>query len=290
MGTSGAWGGSQTERWREARELLDQVEDLGPPGPPDPQPRPEADPAADPPPAADALLDAIAAGLAGDDPAAADPAGRPLPSLAALLGPRRTGGTGGSGGSGGAGGGAAPGGGGGGGGRRRQLGRAAQRGGVAIGAAYALRRGDVAALADVGLNLAELQAMSPRAQRMALLDAILGAPNHPDDVAARRAADEQLREILTAPSGADPDPLDLVRGFVGKLIHQVAVVELVDQLDRSAADPAAALRKERRLGEWIRARLARERFGATGALVALADFQRIAARLLATALSILRSS
>jgi hypothetical protein len=282
MGTSGAWGGSQTERWRQARELLDQLQDPGPPGPSDPRPPPDTDPAADPPPAAAELLDAIAAALAGDDPVAADPAGRPLPSLGVLLGPHRSGG-----GTGGGSGGAPPGSGGGGG--RRQLGRAAQRGGVAIGAAYALRRGDAAALADVGLHLAELQAMSPRAQRMALLDAILGQPNHPDDVAVRRAADEQLREILTSPSGDDPDPLDLLRGFLGKLIHQIAVVELVGQLDRGAADPAVALRKERRLGEWIRARLAREQFGAAGALVALADFQRIAARLLATALSILRS-
>jgi hypothetical protein len=256
---------------------------------PDPDQRPDRPPA--PPPEVGALLDAIASGLAGDDPAAASPADRPLPSLGALLGPRPGAAGHGSGGAPGRGGGAGAGGGGGGGGGggRRQLGRAAQRGGVAIGAAYALRRGDAAALADVGLNLAELQAMSPRAQRMALLDAILGQPNHPDDVAARRAADEQLREILTAaPSPAAPDPLDLLRGFVAKLIHQVAIVELVGQLDQGAADQTAALRKERRLGEWIRARLPRERFGARGVLVTLADFQRVAARLLATALSILR--
>jgi len=283
MGTSGAWGGSQTQRWRQARQLLDQLPDSGPP---DPRPHPDTDPPADPPPAADALLDAIATGLTGDDPSAtADPPGQPLPSLGALLGPRRP-----DRGSGGGGGSAGRGSGGGGGGGRRQLSRTAQRGGVAIGAAYALRRGDAAALADVGLDLAELQAMSPRAQRMALLDAILGQPDHPDDVAVRRAADEQLRELLTTSPDGDPDPLDLLRGFVGKLIHRVAVVELVDQLDRGATDQAAALRKERRIGEWIRARLRRERFGATGALVALADFQRVAARLLATALSILRST
>jgi hypothetical protein len=286
MGTSGAWGGSQTQRWQQARQLLDQLPD---PGPPDPQPPPDTDPLPELPPlAADALLQAIAAGLIGDDPAATgDPAGRPLPTLAALVGPRRPG-RGRTGGGGGAAG-ASGGGGGGGGGGRRQLGRAAQRGGVAIGAAYALRRGDAAALAEVGLNLAELQAMSPRTQRMALLNAILGQPDHPDDVAVRRAADEQLRELLTTSPDGDPDPLDLLRGFVGKLIHQVAVVELVDQLDRGAADQTAALRKERRIGEWIRARLRRERFGATGALVALVDFQRVAARLLATSLSILRS-
>jgi hypothetical protein len=287
MGTSGAWGGSQTQRWQQARQLLDQIPDSSSS---DPRPRPDTDHPADlPPPAADALLDAIAAGLIGDDPsAAADPAGRLLPSLDALLGPRRPGRGRGGGGRGVVG--QSSRGGGGGGGSRRQLGRAAQRGGVAIGAAYALRRADAAALADVGLNLAELQAMSPRAQRMALLDAILGQPDHPDDVAVRRAADEQLRELLTTSPDGDPDPLDLLRGFVSKLIHQVAIVELVDQLDRGAADQTAALRKERRIGEWIRARLRRERFGTTGALVALADFQRVAARLLATALSILRST
>jgi hypothetical protein len=287
MGTSGAWGGSQTQRWQQARQLLDQLPDTGPSNP---QPPPDTDPPAElPPPEADALLEAIAAGLIGDDPSAAvNPTGRPLPSLNALVGPRSPGG-----GRGGGGGGAAGqrgGGRGGGAGGRRQLGRAAQRGGVAIGAAYALRRGDAAALAEVGLNLAELQAISPRAQRMALLNAILGQPDHPDDVAVRRAADEQLRELLTTSPDGEPDPLDLLRGFVGKLIHRVAVVELVDQLDRGAADQTAALRKERRIGEWIRTRLRRERFGATGTLVALADFQRVAARLLATALSILRST
>src|SRR6266542_5055544 len=109
MGTSGAWGGSQTERWRQARDLLDQLQDPGSPGPSDPTLRPDTDPATDPPPGADALLDAIAAGLAADDPGAADPGGRPLPSLGALLGPRRPGGstggsTGGGGGRGGGGG------------------------------------------------------------------------------------------------------------------------------------------------------------------------------------------
>jgi hypothetical protein len=82
--------------------------------------------------------------------------------------------------------------------------------------------------------------------------------------------------------------LDLLRGFVGKLIHRVAVVELVDQLDRGATDQAAALRKEQQIGQWIRARLPRERFGSTGPVVALAQFQRVAARLLVTALAILR--
>jgi hypothetical protein len=286
MGTSGAWGGSQTQRWQQARQLLDQIPDSDPS---DPRPRPDSNRPADlPPPAADALLDAIAVGLMGDDPsAAADPVGRPLPSLDALLGRRGSGrGRGGGGGAAGQSGG----GGGGGGGGRRQVGRAAQRGGVAIGAAYALRRGDAASLAEVGLDLAELRAMSPRAQRMALLNAILGQPDHPDDVAVRRAADEQLREILTTTPDGDPDPLDLLRGFIGKLIYRVAVVELVDQLDRGAADQTSALRKERRIGEWIRARLRGERFGVTGALIALADFQRVAARLLATALSILRST
>jgi hypothetical protein len=163
-----------------------------------------------------------------------------------------------------------------------------RRGGLALGSAYALRRGDAAALGELGLNLGELQAMSPRQQRMALLNATIGAASHPDDVALRRAADEFLKQVLTADT-TEPEPIGLIRDFVASYIFNVSLVEIAKQLDEGQIDQAEALLREREIRDWTRARLRREDFGIDGPLVSLRDFQQTAARLAATALTILQA-
>lgn len=270
MGTSGAWGGSNRQSWNHARELFDAAVggqgDSGIPG----------------------LVQAVVDALIDEDPAALAPV---VPSDAQPLdlpGPVsvRSSGGGGGGGGGSAGGVRAAGTGRSGGSSSRRVGRSAGRGGVAIGAGYALRRGDAAALGELGLDLAALQAMSPREQRLALLNATLGDANHPDEFALRRAADEFLKEILTG--NPVPDPVELLRDFIAKLIHNLGVVELMRQIDGGAVDAQAAAKKEKRIAAWVKARLRKESFSVEGTLVSLREFQRTAANLSATALTILR--
>jgi hypothetical protein len=158
---------------------------------------------------------------------------------------------------------------------------------VALGSAYALRRGDAATLREIGLDLAELQAMTPRQQRVALLNATLGAASHPDDVALRRAADQFLKLVLTAETV--PEPIDLLRDFVALYIHSVGLVEIGKQLTEGVIDQALAVRREREIRDWIRARLRRETFGVEGPIVSYQQFRQTAARLAETAFTILRA-
>lgn len=271
MGTSGSWGGSNRQSWQHARELFNvAVGAQGDGGIPK-------------------LVQAIVDALIDEDPAALWPATPAATLPLNLPGPVRVKGSGG--GSGGGGGGArsgarAAGSGRAGGGSRRRVSGGASRGGLALGGGYALRRGDAETLLELGLDLAELEAMSPREQRLTLLNATLGDANHPDEFALRRAADEFLKQILTA--GQVPKPVELLRDFVAKLIHNLGIVELMRQIDTGAVDARAAARKEKRIGDWIRTRLRRETFDVKGALLSIREFQAVAARLAATALTILR--
>lgn len=275
MGTSGAWGGSNRQSWNQARELFDTAVggqgDSGIPG------LVQA--------VVDALIDEDPAALAPEVPSDTQPLDLPGPVSVSSSG---GGGGGGGGGGASAGGVRAAGKGRSGGSSRRRVGRSAGRGGVALGAGYALRRGDAAALGELGLDLAALEAMSPREQRLALLNATLGDANHPDEFALRRAADEFLKEILTR--DPIPDPVDLLRDFIAKLIHNLGVVELMKQIDDGAVDAQAAAKKEKRIAAWIQTRLRKESFSVEGTLVSLREFQRTAAKLSATALTILRGS
>ncbi|HYN35682.1 MAG TPA: hypothetical protein VEV82_01790, partial [Actinomycetota bacterium] len=266
MGTSGAWGGSNRQSWNHARELFDTaVGGEGVSGIP-------------------SLVQAVVDALIDEDPAALAPATPSDEALLDLPGPVSVSSSG-DGGGGGGGGGAvsgvsAVGKGRAGGSSRRRVGRSAGRGGLALGAGYALRRGDAAALSELGLDLAALQGMSPREQRLALLNATLGDANHPDEFALRRAADEFLKEVLT--SEPVPDPVELLRDFVAKLIHSLGIVELMRQLDKGAVDAQAAAKKEKQIAAWIKARLRKESFSVEGTLLSLREFQRTAAKLSAT--------
>lgn len=170
-------------------------------------------------------------------------------------------------------------------GSRRNVVRAARLGGSVLAAGYALQGKDQAELAKIGLRLDELQAMRPRQQRLVLLNAIIGDTTHPDDVALRKAADEFLKKILT---DTPPTPLDAIRDFVVFLIVGLSMVEVKSQLDSGAVDIAEAIKKEKSVKEWIIARLSKEDFGLSNITIGIAEFQQITARLMATALEILK--
>jgi hypothetical protein len=115
---------------------------------------------------------------------------------------------------------------------------------------------------------------------------MIGDTTHPDDVALRKAADEFLKKILTA---SPPTALDAIRDFVASLILRLGMIEVKRQLDSGDVDVAKAIQKEKTIAEWISARLRAENFGLSGVIIAIAQFQNVARRLMATALQILRA-
>jgi len=282
MGTAGVYGGSGTQPWSSVRDSFD---DLPEPDPGDGLGTPSSSGNTDDPGAAgplDVLAGLVADALAADDPALMRPA-RPT-SIAALL-PRpgsRGGGsgrggviTGESGGSGRAGGGS----------RRSVVGGAA-RGGVAIGGAYALRAGDRAGLAELGLDLDDLRRRGPRSQCARILDVVLGEGGHPDEAALRAAAAEQLKAVITEPD--PPAESDSLRGFIAAFVFQLALVELRSQLASGELDVASATRREGRLRRYLQTRV-RHLSVPTAGRLSIADFGTHADRLAREAIGLLRA-
>jgi hypothetical protein len=285
MGTSGAYGGSGNTAWNSARQMLDDLpvpaSSGGSDGPGD-DGRDEANDDG----ALAGLAGALADALAGDDTTLGSPPS-PFP-LTGLL-PRRGHG-GGGGGGGGAPGGAIRGESGGtgrtGGGSRRSVARSAARGGAAIGGAYALRSGNREALAEIGLDLDELRGMGPRAQCARILDAMLGEAGHPDEMALKIAAGEQLKAIITMP--APPTEADALRGFIAAFVFQMGLVELRADLAKGLIDSATATRKEGRLRRYLNQRAAALTVPTTGTM-SIADFSAHADRLVREAIALLRA-
>lgn len=284
MGTSGAYGGSGNQAWNNARQLLDDLpvpassdggDGSGDDGGDD----------ADDDGALAGLAGALADALAGDDTTLGSPPA-PFP-LSGLL-PRR--GPGGGGGGGGAPGGGIRGESGGagrtGGGSRRSVARSAARGGAAIGGAYALRSGNREALAEIGLDLDELRGLGPRAQCARILDAVLGEAGHPDEMALKIAAGEQLKAIITM--ATPPTEADALRGFIAAFVFQMGLVELRADLAKGLIDSATATRKEGRLRRYLDQRAATLTVPTTGTM-SITDFSAHANRLVGEAIALLRA-
>lgn len=293
MGTSDSYGGSNAEHWRDFRTAWDGITvgvggpstpppdgapSLGPPPsdtpPPDQQPPP--DPRLDP------LGNALLGALSRDD-ALARQASIPTLPLRSMLARRHGAG-------GGGGGGAATGttGSPGRAGARssRQVITGAGRGGAALGAAYALRARDPAALADYGLSLAELDGLGPRGQAVKIVSLILGDDGHPDEAAVRQAATQQVKRILI--EGTEVPPADAVRGLVGELIFRLGLTELKDQINAGTLDGKQAAAREQSLRGWVAAKLRALPIGTSGQ-VTRAELHQATAELAHRALRIVRA-
>jgi hypothetical protein len=278
MGTSGAYGGSGRKAWEDARKLLDDL-----PLALDGDGKGEGNDVDGLPDGGDAQVAALAGALAialtGDDITLRVP--QTLLTLADLL-PRR--GTGGGGGGGGAiraessGSGRASG------GSTRSITRSAARGGAVIGSAFALRSGNREALAEFGLDLDELRSLGPLTQCSRILDVVLGEGGHPDEMALRAAAAEQLKAIITMET--PPTEADALRGFIAAFVFQIALVELRSDLAKGVIDPATSARKEGRLRRYIRQRASDLTVPATGTM-SITDFSVQADRLVREAIALL---
>lgn len=289
MGTSGAYGGSNTQPWRDAHDAFEGMPPgpgLGGPGDGDDGDAGDGD-GED---SAAGLAGAIADALGRDDAGVSAPAQASPYALGSLIA-RGPGGGGGGGGGGGvvrSGGlrGESGGTGRSGTGSGRSIGRGAARGGAAIGGAYALRAGDATALADLGLDLDHLRTLSRRAQCARILDAVLGEGGHPDEAALRAAAVEQMKAVLSEPT-APPAEGDALRGFIASYVFQLALVELRSGLERKDINVPEAARREGQLLRYLKKRVEQLKVPARGRL-RIQEFAQHADRLVREMLNMLR--
>lgn len=163
-------------------------------------------------------------------------------------------------------------------GRAARLVAGARSGGRAIAAAYAYDRGDADTLAGLGLDLAELQAMSLRQRCQAILDATMAAVDQPDDVAMRRAAVEILKEMLGA--DAMPAAIDAVRAFLVNYIFEIALVEVARTRQEGRLSASELSSREKRARDYLRRRVDALDLSLDGASVAPSALSDAMARLL----------
>jgi hypothetical protein len=128
--------------------------------------------------------------------------------------------------------------------------RLAAVGSRAIAAGVALRDGDGATLAELGLDLAELGALDPFDQCNRILDAVVESASM-EEAEARRAAASALLTLL------EPGPADAVvaiQVFVTECVFQAWLTE-VGQAMRESRRAAPSLATERRVRGFIEARV-----------------------------------
>lgn len=291
MGTSGAYGGSNSTAWNEFRDawsgLGSSGDGDGTEGTDNSKPDQPSDTLFDPiSPASnlDRVGQALIDALWRDDPSTRRNTVPPIPRPRTPG--RRGAGAGGASGAGGTGGRSA------GTGRSgsrssRQVIGGASRGGATIGAAYALRNRDTQRLADYGLSLAEFDSLTPRARISKLVALMIGDDGHPDDRAIRRAATEQVKRIV-ATDGEPPTANEAIKGFVSAYIFQLGLVELKDQITSGTLDGNEALTRERMLRGWIDAKVRALDIDA-GPAVSANDLHQTAADLAQRAIRVLRA-
>lgn len=291
MGTSGAYGGSNTGDWQKARETFDRLlgagsgggtsdAELGGDDRPTQTTTPPVGPQAGTPPDIGALAQSIAAALRRDDPLLRlrRP---PRYSVGSLL-PMRGGGGGGGAGAHGrsATGGRA------GARSRRQVLRGAARGGNALAAGLALRAGDRATLAELGLDLDQLTRLGARARIDRIIETVLGDDGHPDDHVIKKAVAKGLAAIL---GDSPPTALETVRIFVVDYVFGLALVEIKAQLARGDVDPRRAATTENELHEYLMRRSNTLVVADDEATLASLELRNISARLTREALSIVEA-
>jgi len=281
MGTSGAYGGSGRRDWKKARQLLlDFPQSANGSGTDGAQPPNEDE-------MIDSLWGTIADALVGEDPSLDNPSvDEELISLDHFVPHLRVRSSQRSGGAGGAVQGARRPVGRSGTGSRRQVARSAARGGTALGAAYAVRRGEAGPLEELGLSLDDLRGLSPVRQCAAILDAVLGEGGHPDEFALRKASLESLKQILQSES--PPEEIDAVRGFVVNFVFELMLVELQAELDAGTVDATESAQREKKMRRYLERRVGQVRLNASGQ-VKPSELRAIAARLAGEVIRVLRA-
>ena len=127
--------------------------------------------------------------------------------------------------------------------------RDAARGALVFAAIDAVETNDSSALAELGVDLAELAGLNGRELFLHLMDLILGGPSHPEDRALRKAV------LATLRSGPDGQTLgDRIAAFVAALAWERTSVQLASATERGA--PTAS-RNSEKIKRWIGAKVNR---------------------------------
>lgn len=173
-------------------------------------------------------------------------------------------------------------------GTRRVTSQAA-RGGSAIGAATAYRNRDGSALAEFGLSLEELDALSPRLRCARILDMAIGQAGHPDEQALRHASLEQIKALTAeGPDGNTVSGIESLRSFIGELTVRLGLVELRDKYLAKDLTAKQTLQREKGLRQWVKAKIDRLDIGKYGR-VSPTEFHQVAKQMSADALRLLGS-
>ncbi|WP_100500970.1 hypothetical protein [Geodermatophilus chilensis] len=221
MGTSGAYGGSGSASWDDAHDLYQQVTSSSP---------------GSAGPSTSQLVTALAAALRrANGDRSADAGAYSATGTARVRGLSADGYT-----------------------RSRTSGgsaggfvRRAARGAAAVGGAQAYRARDGQALTDLGLDLAALDALpSDRDRCVAIADALLGAPAHPDDAALKAAAIQTMMDALRSKDEFTSE--QLIENFTANLTYEQVLVELTSQRRTTAVPAAQAAKTEKRIKKYIR--------------------------------------
>ena len=243
MGTSGAFGGSTSSGWKAAHDALTGVGTGAGGGGGSQGSAGDANAVVSLP----DVADAIAAAFQSTDPTLRRPSGRSYAISDLRFGAGRRSGGGSS--SGTRSGGTRTGGGGGG---RRSLERSAARGAAALAGAFAVATGDASSLTELGLRLGELRALPVGEQCQRILDDVLGAPNHPDDVALRKAILPTMRAVLEQAVTSEED---VIREFLANLVFNASLVELKSKQHAQSLQPNVVLRVEKQVRAFIAKRV-----------------------------------
>ncbi len=239
MGTSGSYGGSGKSDWRKARDAARRTFGGGGGGD---GPGEDGSP---PPPLGDRpdfleLLHRIGDGLRADDPElrrpggpAAVPLDRVLAAGPAIAGLPFLGHAGGRGRT-----------------RERPVVAGARRTGAALGGGFAVRAGDGSALAELGLDLAELSDLSPRDQTQRIIDRVFGASADENEQAFREAAAIILLRLLESPDGI-PDYQAVICDAATEVVYRRALVEIHAQVIAGALSADEVGDRERQIREYI---------------------------------------
>jgi hypothetical protein len=219
MGTSGAYGGSGTATWDDAHDLYEQIAGGGTGPPVEDLVR--------------TLTQALNRTKGGPPPA-------PGTYAAGHTGPTRSPGAGGyTQSKSSVGGGGNPG-----------LAGSAARGAAAVAGASAYLARDAQGLAELGLDMAALDALPDDTARCeAIAQELLGVPVHPEDAALKAAAMETMLQAMEA--AEDPDAERLVEMFTGNLTYEYALIELTSEHRKDPVPPVEAAKMEQEIKDYI---------------------------------------
>jgi hypothetical protein len=226
VGTSGAYGGSGSSSWGAVHDSYTDAANAGGSGPSVAQ--------------IENFVKSFMTALAKTPGLASGPAYFPLSSLRltrpAGSGPGRSSSIGAGGG-------------------RGSLGRQAARGAAAVAGAYALRTGNTEILAELGLDIEHIRSLpSGREQCTYIVNTLLGAPSHPDDVALATAT---LRTMVEAQKASETmSPEQTMEMFLQNLAYERMLVELTSQRRSNSVTPQRAKQIEDRAKRYLHASVA----------------------------------